>query len=200
MQNENNYNKEVFNGDIGFIEKINPVDQKMVVVFDYQQLNYDFNEVDQLSLSYAVTVHKAQGSEFPVVVIPLITAHYMMLQRNLLYTAITRAKELCVLVGSKKAIAKLNNRDTWAKIDVNDIALWISNVGLFAVNQTGYAGLEYPNGSGKNLVYSAGPWSIGRTSIRAGGSPWPIRTASPTPRAHMPRHTCPGTTTPAGGG
>ena len=105
MQKENNYDKEVYNGDIGFVERIDPVDHIMVVVFDDRQISYEYAEVDQLNLSYAVTVHKAQGSEFPVVVMPIITAHYMMLQRNLLYTAITRSKELCVLVGSKKAIA-----------------------------------------------------------------------------------------------
>jgi exodeoxyribonuclease V alpha subunit len=105
MQTENNYDKEVFNGDIGFIKTIDPVEHTMTVEIDQRHLEYDFTEVDQLVLAYAVTVHKAQGSEFPVVVMPLVTAHYLMLQRNLLYTAITRAEKLCVLVGSKKAIA-----------------------------------------------------------------------------------------------
>ncbi len=105
MQIENNYEKEVFNGDIGFIKAIDLVDHIITVLYDQRTVNYDFAESDQLVLAYAVTIHKAQGSEFPAVVIPLVTAHYLLLQRNLLYTAITRAEELCVLVGSKKAIA-----------------------------------------------------------------------------------------------
>jgi exodeoxyribonuclease V alpha subunit len=105
MQIQNNYDKDVFNGDIGFITGIDFVEHLLTVEIDGRQISYDFSEADQLVLAYAVTVHKAQGSEFPVVVIPLVTAHYMMLQRNLLYTAITRARNLCVLVGGKKAIA-----------------------------------------------------------------------------------------------
>jgi len=105
MQIQNNYDKDVFNGDIGFITGIDLVEHLLTVEFDGRQIGYDFSETDQLVLAYAVTVHKAQGSEFPVVVIPLVTAHYMMLQRNLLYTAITRARNLCVLVGGQKAIA-----------------------------------------------------------------------------------------------
>jgi exodeoxyribonuclease V alpha subunit len=76
----------------------------MDIVFDQRRVSYDWVDADQLVLAYAVSVHKAQGSEFPVVVLPLITAHYMMLQRNLLYTAITRARQLCVLVGNRRAI------------------------------------------------------------------------------------------------
>ena len=104
MQIQNNYDKDVFNGDIGFITGIDLVEHLITVEIDGRQIDYDFNEADQLVLAYAVTVHKAQGSEFPVVVIPLVTAHYMMLQRNLLYTAITRARDLCVLVAGQKAI------------------------------------------------------------------------------------------------
>jgi exodeoxyribonuclease V alpha subunit len=104
MQIQNNYDKDVFNGDIGFITGIDLVEHLLTVEMDRRRIDYDFSEADQLVLAYAVTVHKAQGSEFPVVVLPLVTAHYLMLQRNLLYTAITRAKELCVLVGSRRAI------------------------------------------------------------------------------------------------
>ncbi len=112
MQTQNNYDKETFNGDIGFVFAIDPIDHTMTIDFEGRAVLYDWSEADQLVLAYAVSVHKAQGSEFPGVVIPMITQHYMMLQRNLLYTAITRARELCVLVGSRKAIgiAVSNNR------------------------------------------------------------------------------------------
>ena len=114
MQTRNNYDKDVYNGDIGFIQSIDPIEQILNVDFDNRIAVYDWSEVDELSLAYAVSVHKAQGSEFPVVVMPVITQHYMMLQRNLLYTAITRARSLCVLVGSRRAIniAVRNNKVT----------------------------------------------------------------------------------------
>jgi exodeoxyribonuclease V alpha subunit len=105
MQIQNNYDKEVFNGDIGVFTRIDLVDQSLEVNFEDRRVTYDWSEADQLVLAYAVSVHKAQGSEFPVVVLPLLTAHYVMLQRNLLYTAITRAKKLCVLVGNRRAIS-----------------------------------------------------------------------------------------------
>jgi len=114
MQIQNNYDKDVFNGDIGFVTGMDLVEHILTVEIDGRKIDYDFNEADQLVLAYAVTVHKAQGSEFPVVVLPIVTAHYLMLQRNLLYTAITRARELCVLVGSRRAIgmAVQNNKVT----------------------------------------------------------------------------------------
>jgi exodeoxyribonuclease V alpha subunit len=84
---------------------INPVQHTLTVDFEGRRVSYDWSEGDQLVLAYAVSVHKSQGAEFPAVVVPVVTAHYMMLQRNLLYTAVTRAKELCVLVGSRRAIA-----------------------------------------------------------------------------------------------
>jgi len=105
MQIRNNYDKDVFNGDIGYIHQINPIDQSLVVDMDsFKRIIYDYNEADELVLAYAVSVHKSQGSEFPAVVIPVLTQHYVMLQRNLIYTAITRAMQLCVLVGNQKAI------------------------------------------------------------------------------------------------
>jgi exodeoxyribonuclease V alpha subunit len=104
MQTQNNYDKDVYNGDIGFVAGFNPVDHLITLDFDGRRVDYDWSEADQVVLAYAVSVHKAQGSEFPAVVLPVLTAHYMMLQRNLLYTAVTRAKKLCVLVGSRKAI------------------------------------------------------------------------------------------------
>ena len=104
MQTQNNYDKEVYNGDIGYLFAIDNVEHTLTADFEGRPVVYDWSEADQIVLAYAVSVHKAQGSEFPAVVIPLVTQHYMMLQRNLLYTAITRARKLCVLVGSRRAI------------------------------------------------------------------------------------------------
>jgi len=115
MQIQNNYDKQVFNGDIGVVAGIDAIEQNLQIEFDDRRLEYDWSEADQLVLAYAVSVHKAQGSEFPAVVIPLVTAHYMMLQRNLLYTAVTRAKQLCVLVGSKRAIGMAVKNDKVAR-------------------------------------------------------------------------------------
>lgn len=105
MQTVNNYDKDVFNGDIGRITKIDDVEQELTVRFDDRHITYDFNEVDELMLSYAVTVHKSQGCEYPAVIMPIHTQHYALLQRNLLYTAITRGRKPVVLVGTRKAIA-----------------------------------------------------------------------------------------------
>jgi exodeoxyribonuclease V alpha subunit len=104
IQTENDYKKEVFNGDIGTIEKIDPVEQEVSIRFDDRLVVYDFGELDEVSLAYAVTIHKSQGSEFPAVVIPVAMQHYMLLQRNLIYTGITRAKRLLVVVGQRKAL------------------------------------------------------------------------------------------------
>ena len=103
MQVKNNYDKGVFNGDIGTIERLDAEKQVLYVRFDYT-LEYDQVDLDQLTLAYAISIHRAQGSEFPVVVLPLTTQHYVMLQRNLLYTAITRAKQMIVIVGTPKAL------------------------------------------------------------------------------------------------
>ena len=105
LQTVNDYQKEVFNGDIGRVSAIDEVDQQMKVDFDGRVVAYDFGELDELALAYALTIHKSQGSEYPAVVIPLHTQHYLLLQRNLLYTGITRGKKLVVLVGSRKALA-----------------------------------------------------------------------------------------------
>lgn len=104
MQVRNNYDYDVFNGDIGRITKSDPVEKILTVTFPDKVVDYDAADLNELVLAYATTVHKAQGSEYPAVVMPLTTQHYMMLQRNLLYTAITRAKELVVIVGSKEAL------------------------------------------------------------------------------------------------
>ena len=104
MQVRNNYDLEVFNGDIGRVRGIDEVDQIVTVSMDGREVAYDFGSIDELVLAYACSIHKAQGSEYPCVVIPLHTAHYVMLQRNLLYTALTRAKRLAVLVGEERAL------------------------------------------------------------------------------------------------
>lgn len=112
MQIRNNYEKDVFNGDIGRVLHIDTARQELIALIDGREVTYAFNELDELTLAYAISVHKSQGSEYPAVVIPVMTEHYILLQRNLLYTAITRGKRLVVLVGSHKAIgiAVRNNK------------------------------------------------------------------------------------------
>jgi exodeoxyribonuclease V alpha subunit len=110
MQTVNNYDKDVFNGDIGRLARLDEIEQELVVRFDGREVSYDFNEPDELMLSYAVTVHKSQGCEYQAIIIPIHTQHYALLQRNLLYTAITRGRKLIVLVGARKAIAIAVNR------------------------------------------------------------------------------------------
>ena len=106
MQTENDYDKDVFNGDLGRIRSIDPGAEKMTIVFDGRPVEYRFSDLDRLMLAYAVTVHKSQGSEYPAVVVPISTHHYVMLRRNLLYTAITRGRRLVVIVGQKWALQK----------------------------------------------------------------------------------------------
>ncbi len=105
LQLENDYSKDVFNGDLGSVVKVDLVDSEVSVEFDGRTVAYDFGELDELIPAYAMSIHKSQGSEFPVVVIPVHTQHYVMLQRNLLYTGITRGKRLVVLVGTRRAVA-----------------------------------------------------------------------------------------------
>ena len=105
MQIKNNYDKEVFNGDIGFIESVDIQDRTLLVNFDGRSIEYDATELDELVHAYATTIHKAQGSEYPIVVMPVLMNHYVMLQRNLIYTGITRAKKILVMVGTKKALS-----------------------------------------------------------------------------------------------
>ena len=100
----NNYDKDVFNGDIGVITRLLPDNQTLVVRFDDREVTYDWRELDELRLAYAISIHKSQGSEFPIVVLPLAMQHYMLLARNLLYTGVTRGKQMVVLIGSKKAV------------------------------------------------------------------------------------------------
>ncbi len=115
LQTINNYDKEVFNGDIGRVRKIDEEGQELMVDFDGVAVTYDFEELDELALAYALTIHKSQGSEYPAVVIPLHTQHYLLLQRNLLYTGMTRGKQLVVLVGSRKALSLAVERQNTAR-------------------------------------------------------------------------------------
>lgn len=104
MQIRNNYDKEVFNGDIGTVSKVDMEEQELSVCYDGRDVTYDISELDELTLAYAVTIHKSQGSEYPIVVMPFTMSHFIMLQRNLLYTGVTRAKKILVLIGEKKAV------------------------------------------------------------------------------------------------
>jgi exodeoxyribonuclease V alpha subunit len=104
IQKVNDYNREVFNGDLGTIARIDLEEQEVTVQFGERPVSYDYADVNEITLAWAVTVHKSQGSEYPVVILPLYMQHYLMLSRNLLYTGLTRAKQLAILVGPKKAI------------------------------------------------------------------------------------------------
>jgi len=120
MQIENDYDKEVYNGDIGYVEDVEPDDGELIARFDGRSVPYGFGELDALVPAYAATIHKSQGSEYPAVVIPIMTQHYTMLQRTLLYTGVTRGKRLVVLVGQKKAVAiavrSISGRRRWSKL------------------------------------------------------------------------------------
>jgi exodeoxyribonuclease V alpha subunit len=121
MQIENDYDKEVYNGDIGYVKGIDVNEGELTATFDGRAVTYLFGELDTLVLAYATTIHKSQGSEYPAVIIPVLTQHYAMLQRNLLYTGITRGKQLVVLVGQRKAVAiavkNVSGRKRWSKLD-----------------------------------------------------------------------------------
>lgn len=120
MVTENDYDKDVFNGDIGFIGSINLEDQIATISIDERMVDFDFADLDIIQPAYAITIHKSQGSEYPVVILPLVTQHYMMLQKNLVYTGITRGKKLVVVVGQKKAIGialkNLKRHKRWTKL------------------------------------------------------------------------------------
>ena len=120
MQVENNYDRDTFNGDLGFITGIDEEEAEIVVDFDGRSVRYPYGELDELTLAYAITIHKSQGSEYPAVVIPVVTQHYTMLQRNLLYTGLTRGRRLVVLVGQRKAVGiavrGVQGRRRWSKL------------------------------------------------------------------------------------
>ncbi|MFT5695136.1 MAG: exodeoxyribonuclease V alpha subunit, partial [Myxococcota bacterium] len=104
MQVSNNYDKDVYNGDIGWVSSIDREAQTLIASFDGRTIRYEFDELDQVNLAYAITIHKSQGSEYPAAVIPVVTDHFVMLKRNLLYTAMTRGKQLVVLLGQRRAL------------------------------------------------------------------------------------------------
>ena len=120
MQIQNDYDKDIYNGDIGMVESVDADEGELTVRFSDQPVNFTFGELDTLVPAYAITVHKSQGSEFPAVVIPVMTQHYTMLQRNLFYTAVTRGRKLVVLVGQRKAVAiatkNASGRRRWSKL------------------------------------------------------------------------------------
>jgi len=115
MQIKNNYEKDVYNGDIGVITEVDAEEKTLTVSFDGNLVEYEALELDELTLSYAISVHKSQGGEFPIVVMPFTMSHFVMLQRNLLYTGVTRAKKALVIVGEKRAIAFAVNKDEAGK-------------------------------------------------------------------------------------
>lgn len=127
MQIRNNYDKDVFNGDIGKVKSIDAENLSLTIVFDNRDISYGFSELDEVTLAYAISVHKSQGSEYPVVVMPITTQHYILLQRNLIYTGVTRGRELVVLIGTKKALMmgiknnKTSNRFTYLKHRLREI-------------------------------------------------------------------------------
>ena len=129
MQIRNDYNKEVYNGDIGFISSVDTDERELTVNFEGREVTYDATELDELVLAYACTIHKSQGSEYPIVVMPFMMTHYIMLQRNLLYTGVTRAKKILVLVGEKKAVSlaiknnKAVNRNTRLKERIRKVTI-----------------------------------------------------------------------------
>ncbi len=137
MQQRNDYDKDVFNGDVGWIRAINRENSTVKVEFLEEAgpliVSYEFHELDELTLAYAVTVHKSQGSEYPAIVMPLTREHYMLLQRNLLYTAITRAKRLCILIGQPRAleVAVRNNRVTQRNTGLAERLALFAKVGLW---------------------------------------------------------------------
>ncbi|MCX4080042.1 ATP-dependent RecD-like DNA helicase [Rickettsia rhipicephali] len=126
MQTENNYDKEVYNGDIGVINNINEQDQEITINFYNRNVVYDYSDLDQITLAYATTIHKSQGSEYPAVIIPLTMQSYMMLKRNLIYTAITRGKHLVIIIGQKKALA-IAIKDNKTSLRYSKLKEWLTS-------------------------------------------------------------------------
>lgn len=105
MQQKNDYHKEVFNGDLGIVRAIDKTEKEVTIDFDGRDVSYDYADLNEITLAWATSIHKSQGSEYPVVILPLYLSHYVMLSRNLFYTGLTRAKQLAIIVGAQKPIA-----------------------------------------------------------------------------------------------
>ena len=148
MQLRNNYDKDVFNGDLGYVESVDMKERTLLVNFEDRLVEYEASELDELTLAYATTIHKSQGSEYPIVVMPVLMTHYVMLQRNLIYTGITRAKKICVLIGTKKALSfairnmSVLKRNTKLKERLNPEQIKISTV---SETTKAYHALPSPN-------------------------------------------------------
>ena len=104
MQQKNDYHKEVFNGDLGIVRAIERTEKEVTINFDGRDVSYDYADLNEITLAWAISIHKSQGSEYPVVILPLFLSHYVMLSRNLFYTGLTRAKQLAIVIGAQKAI------------------------------------------------------------------------------------------------
>jgi len=126
IQQINNYDKDVFNGDLGIIRTIDPQAEKVYIQFDDRLITYELNELNEISLAYAMSIHKSQGSEYPAVIIPIVTQHYIMLARNLLYTAVTRGRQLVILIGQTKAI-KIAVQNRQVKERLTKLKEWMIN-------------------------------------------------------------------------
>ena len=141
MQLRNNYDKDVYNGDLGYVHSVDMEERTLTVDFDGKLVEYEVSELDELTLAYATTIHKSQGSEYPIVVMPVLMTHYVMLQRNLIYTGITRAKKICVLVGQSKALAyaihnmKVLKRNTRLKERLAPVATGSADTGQNSARQ-----------------------------------------------------------------
>jgi exodeoxyribonuclease V alpha subunit len=105
IQLKNDYDREVFNGDLGIIAAIDPIEQEVTISFDGREVTYDYADLNEITLAWSITIHKSQGSEYPVVILPIYMTHFVMLSRNLIYTGLTRAKQLAIVIGSSKAIS-----------------------------------------------------------------------------------------------
>jgi exodeoxyribonuclease V alpha subunit len=132
MQIVNDYDKDVFNGDLGFVQAVDLAAQELMIDFDGRLVSYDFGELDEIVPAYAITIHKAQGSEYPAVVIPLSTQHYPMLRRNLVYTGITRGQRLVVLVGQRKALT-IAVKDSRAERRWSKLQQWLRTEDVDAI-------------------------------------------------------------------
>jgi exodeoxyribonuclease V alpha subunit len=171
MQIKNNYDKEVFNGDIGQIISVDKRERELTVEFDGRQVAYDISELDELVLAYATTIHKSQGSEYPIDVMPVLMNHYIMLQRNLIYTGITRAKKILVLVGTKKALhyairnVTVQKRNTMLKERI--CKAFLSNrPEEQGQRNTAYSYSGYGEGEPVLLKVAEGPVPYGEESVR----------------------------------